>query len=267
MNNRFNLLQIAALLPVLMTPFLTQAQSVSLGADFFNRYVWRGYDFGDSFSIQPDLSVSAGGFTLGTWGSYSISADGASANEHDIYASYSIALPGSGSVDFAVTDYYFPNTPGVDCEDPAKASFERYQVECVSPIIISEESESSNWSNFDDEDGAHYIELMGSVTLPESFPLTLAAAFMVHNDPDDSIYLEASIPFSVSDVDLGFTLGVVAGESDFYGTKDFALVNLGISASKDLQITESFALPLTAGYILNPDDDKSYLVFGFSLSP
>ncbi|MCY4172340.1 MAG: hypothetical protein OXE59_04565 [Bacteroidetes bacterium] len=239
MNNRFNLLQIAALLPVLMTPFLTQAQSVSLGADFFNRYVWRGYDFGDSFSIQPDLSVSAGGFTLGTWGSYSISADGASANEHDIYASYSIALPGSGSVDFAVTDYYFPNTPG----------------------------EAGEWSNFDDEEGAHFIELMGSVTLPESFPLTLAAAFMVHNDPDDSIYLEASVPFSVSDVDLGFTLGVVAGESGFYGTEDFALVNLGISASKDLQITESFALPLTAGYILNTDTNKSYLVFGFSLSP
>jgi len=240
MNNRFNFFKIAIVVPLLLTPILSQAQSVSLGADFYNRYIWRGYDFGDSFSIQPDLSLSAGGFTIGTWASYSISSDGASANEHDLYASYSIGLPNSGSIDFAVTDYYFPNGTGT----------------------------AGDWSNFDgDGDGAHFIELMGSVTLGESFPLTLAAAFMAHNDPDNSLYIEASIPFSVSDVELGATVGLVAGESGFYGVEGAEVVNLGISASKDLQITESFALPLSAGYIINPSTDKSYLVFGFSLSP
>ncbi len=240
MINRFNFFRIALLIPMLLTPLLSHAQSVSLGADFYNRYIWRGYDFGDSFSIQPDFSLSVGNFAIGTWASYSISNDGASANEHDLYASYSIGLPNSASIDLAVTDYYFPNASG----------------------------EGGDWSNFDgDGDGAHYIELMGSVTLPESFPLTLAAALMAHNDPDNSIYIEASVPFSVSGVDLGATLGLVGGKSGFYGVEDAAVVNIGISASKDLQITESFALPLSVGYILNPETDKSYLVFGFSLSP
>ncbi len=234
MLNRFFFYRIAVLAPLFLIPMLSQAQSVSLGADFVNRYVWRGYDFGNSFSVQPDLSFSSGGFSIGSWASYSISADGGSADEHDLYASYSIGLPNSGSIDLIVTDYYFPN--------------------------------GGDWSNFDsDGEGAHWIELMGSVTLPESFPLTLAAAFMVHNDPDNSLYVEGSVPFSVADVEMGLTLGLVAGKSNFYGVTGTHLVNLGISAGKEIQITESFALPLFAGYIINPATDKSHLVFGFSL--
>jgi len=221
-------------------PMLGQAQSVSFGADFYNRYIWRGADFGDSFSIQPGLALSAGNFEIGTWGSYSISADGAGANEHDLYASFGIDLGSSASLSLTVTDYYFPNSDG----------------------------ESGKWTNFDgDGEGAHFIEFMGSLALPKSFPLSLTAALMVHNDPDNSLYIEAGVPFSVDDVELGFTLGLVTGESGFYGVDEVSLVNLGLSASKDLQITDSFALPLSAAYILNPATEKSYLVFGFSLSP
>ena len=239
MTKHFSLLSIALLTPLMLTPKLSNAQSFSLGADFYNRYVWRGYDFGDSFSIQPDLAFSAGNFELGTWGSYSISSDGADANEHDFYATYSIGLGSSASLDLTVNDYYFPNGEG----------------------------KAGEWFNFDGNgDGAHWIELMGSVTLPESFPLTILAAFMAHNDPDNSLYLEAAIPFNVSDVELGFTLGLVGGKSDFYVVEGASVINLGLSASKDLQITDSFALPLNAAYVLNPTSEKSYLVFGFSLS-
>ena len=90
-------LRICMMLVLLVsTPLLTNAQSIGFGADFYNRYVWRGYDFGDSFSVQPGLAFTAGSFELGTWGSYSISADGAGANEHDLYAptaSTSAVLP------------------------------------------------------------------------------------------------------------------------------------------------------------------------------
>ena len=90
---------------------------------------------------------------------------------------------------------------------------------------------------------------------------------MVHNDPDNSLYLEGALPFSIGDVELGLTLGIVAGMSGFYGVESTSLVNMGLSASKDLQITEQFSLPLSAAYIMNPTTEKTYLVFGFSLSP
>src|SRR5690625_3783970 len=39
-----------------------EAQRFNVGADIVSRYVWRGTDFGESVSIQPTLSFSAGGF-------------------------------------------------------------------------------------------------------------------------------------------------------------------------------------------------------------
>jgi len=71
----------------------------------------------------------------------------------------------------------------------------------------------------------------------------------------------------VNGVEMGLTVGVVAGESGFYNTGDVALVNLGLSASRTIQITESFGLPVFVQYILNPNPrvERSYLVFGFSL--
>lgn len=224
----------------MLMPVLAQAQSVGFGADFVSRYIWRGYDFGDSFSIQPGLALRAENFELGTWGAYSIGAEGASANEHDLYATYSIGLGNSASFAITLTDYYFPNGAG----------------------------ESGSWLNFDgDGDGAHWLELMGSITFPETFPVTLSAALMAHNDPDNSLYLEGGVPFRVSDVEMSFTLGLVAAKSDFYGVAGASLVNLGLSAGKDLQITETFSLPFHAAYVMNPTTEKTYLVFGFSLSP
>ena len=225
------------LMLVVGTPMTATAQW-SLGADVVSRYVWRGTDFGESMSFQPSLAFSAGGFEIGTWASYSVSADGASGNEHDLYAAYSFDLGNESSLSLGVTDYYFPAPDG------------------------------TNWSNFDgDGDGAHWIELMGSFSGPSSFPLTLSGLLMVHNDPDGSLYLEASYPVSAPGVDLGITLGMAANKSDFYSVDSFSLINLGLSAAKDLPITDSFALPLSVSYILNPTHERSYLVFGISLFP
>ena len=33
-----------------------------------SRYIWRGTDYGHSPSIQPTLSLTAGGFEIGGWG-------------------------------------------------------------------------------------------------------------------------------------------------------------------------------------------------------
>lgn len=226
---------------VLLTPGASLAQTFSLGADLMSRYVWRGYDFGESFSVQPALTFGSGGFEIGSWASYSISADGVGATEHDLWLGYTVETDGSGSFSFGVTDYYFP--AGAD------------------------EDGSFNFFNFDgDGDGAHYIEPYASYTGPESFPLTLYGAVFVHNDPDNSIYLEASVPFSVEEVELGLTAGAIAGESAFYGTDGFALVNLGLSASKDLKISDALSLPVSVAYILNPDIERTYLVFGIGIS-
>ena len=217
-------------------PLPAFGQGFSLGADFVSRYVWRGTDFGEAASIQPALSYSAAGFEVGTWASYAIDPDAASVNEHDIWMGYTIETTGAGSISLGVTDYYFPAPDGV------------------------------GFFEFDgDGEGAHWIEPYVSYTLPGSAPLTLYGAAFVHNDPDRSVYLQASLPVQIDGVEVGITAGAVAGESDLYGTDGFSFVNLALSVSKPVTITDQFALPISVAYILNPDAERSYLVFGISL--
>lgn len=205
------------------------AQDFSLGADIVSRYVWRGSDFGESASIQPALSVSAEGFEVGTWASYAMNPESAGDNEHDIWVGYT-----TGPLSFGVTDYYFPNA-GVD------------------------------FFNFKGHgEGAHIIEPYVSLTGPASFPVTVYAGYFAHNDPDNSVYLNASIPFAVDGVDFSFGMGASAIESALYGTDGFGVIDVTLAASKSVPLTDSFALPLSVAYILNPYAEKSFLVFGLS---
>lgn len=234
------LYRVPALLFGLLLISLPAAAQVNVGADLMSRYVFRGIDFGESFSIQPAVSYSAKGFTVGSWASYSISADGSGANEHDLYVSYA-----RGPVEVGLTDYYFPSPPG--------------------PEGVSETAEFFNYR--DGGDGAHILEPYLSLSGPESFPITLYAAVNAYNEPDNSVYLETSYSFAVDGVDLGATVGFVPMESAFYATDGPSFINLGVSATKAIEITETFSLPIGVQYILNPESERSFLVFGLSITP
>ena len=43
-------------------------------------------------------------------------------------------------------------------------------------------------------------------------------------------------------------------------------MNLGLSATKAVTLSEQFALPVSVAYILNPDQERSFLVIGFGIS-
>ncbi len=64
---------------------LSAQTSVSGGADFVSRYLWRGLDFGNSFSIQPSLALTSGGFEVGVWGSYPFTNTADGNEEIDLY--------------------------------------------------------------------------------------------------------------------------------------------------------------------------------------
>ncbi len=200
---------------------------VSVGADFVSRYIWRGFKFGESVAVQPALTVASGGFEVGAWGSYSISSSGE--NEADLWAAYTISGESGFSVTLGLTDYYFP-TPG--------------QVP------------------YGDAD-SHNLEASVAISGPDNFPVGLYAGVLTGQD---GVYLEASLPLLVSGVEMGLTLGTVAGGSDFYGLEEGGIVNLGVSASKALTVTNSFEIPLGVAYIINPATDEAHLVFTLSLS-
>ena len=221
-------------LAALCGPLPAHAQSVDLGADLMSRYVWRGADFGESMSIQPSLSLSAGGFTIGSWGAYAINPQSAGANEHDLWVSYAVETSG-GTIEAGVTDYYFPNA-GV------------------------------GFFNFENDGaGGHQIEPYLSYTGPDPFPISLYGGVFVYNEPGRSVYLEASYPFQVESVDLAVAVGGTPAESAFYGTRQAGLINMSLTAAERIPITDAFSLPVQISYVLNPYAEKTFFVFGVSL--
>lgn len=63
-----------------------QEVAVSAGADIVSSYIWRGQYCGPA-AVQPGISLSAGNFSVGAWGSTSFES---SWREFDLYAGYSI---------------------------------------------------------------------------------------------------------------------------------------------------------------------------------
>ncbi len=74
--------------------------------------------------------------------------------------------------------------------------------------------------------------------------------------------------------DVYFELGYSGGGADIFvgggdgwhsSDTDFAIVNIGIGTSKEIQITDSFSLPVSGAVILNPDTEQLYILAGISL--
>jgi hypothetical protein len=145
--------------------------------------------------------------------------------EFDFYASYAI-----GAVSLGFTDYAFP----VDGSSDGYFMMKNHIGEATLSF-----------------DGV------------ESFPLTLMVGANIYNDDENSIYTELGIPFSIGGMEMGAFVG---GGNEIYSTDgDFALTNIGFSASKDIKITDAYSLGVAASAIFNPDTDDAYLVFVVSL--
>ena len=209
------------------------AQTVSTGADIVSRYVWRGYDFGESMAVQPSVSFEAVGLEVAAWGSYSISASGAGANEIDLTASYTLRTDGGAGVSAGITDYYFPSPGGLGLR----------------------------------EADAHNPEIFVALLGPESLSFTLFGGLMF--DMDNSVYVEAGVPILAgTEVELDVHAGAVAGRSAFYGTETGALVSVGVTARRFLRITDSYAPPASVSLIANPHQNgRAFLVFKLGLIP
>ncbi len=243
---RFHFLKNSFLKIYLITFFFLGIQSafcqeVNMGADVVSRYIWRGIDFGNAPSVQPNLSFEAAGFEVGAWGAYQVGRDanGQDADEIDLFLGYSHQF-GEISLGLIVTDYYFPNS-GV--------KFGNF----------------NNWDNANGK-GAHTLEIGASISGGESFPLSFSAFMNVYNDPDNTAYFDLSYSTALNKVGIDFFVSATpGGDNLFYYTKNFNVVNLGITATRNLEISESLSIPVFVSYILNPYVEKAHFVIGFSI--
>lgn len=226
-----------------------QAQKFTIQGDLVSSYVWRGfYQTGASF--QPTLGFGAGNFSLTAWGSTDFdgasASEGAAAKEIDLTAAYAF---GESGLTFSVASLWWGGQG------------------------------ANKYFNFESHETAHHFEAGLAYTLPvERFPLSIAWYTMFAGaDKNDkgkqnySSYVELNYPFSVKSVDLNVTCGFLPYEAGVgvYGipNSSFAVTNVALKATTDIQVTNKFSIPIFAQAIWNPRMEDAHLVFGLTLRP
>ncbi len=222
------LITVSMLLLLVVSTTNVKAQEWSTGLDIYSSYLWRGSKFGTGAAFQPSVEFSAGDFSIGAWGSYS--TGGEEDAEADLYMGYGFDLGEDASLSFTVTDYFFPG--------------------------------SSDWT----EAESHSIEPMVSLGVGA---FTFTAAYMEGLGEDDpaidgsntisDVYFEAAVSAGAVDIALG------GGDGQYTDDGDFNICNIMIGTSKEVQITESFTLPVSGTVMLNPSTGGFHIAVGISL--
>lgn len=205
----------------------------TIAADFVSQYIWRGLDCGN-ISVQPTLGVAYKGFSLSAWGSVGFKSE--DTKEFDLTASYT-----TGGLTVAVTDYWF---------DEPEPRYFYYNAHSTSHVF-----EASVAYDFGLLSAAWYTNFAGNDGLNKSQKRAYSS------------YAEVNVPFRLATCQWTGTIGAVPYATTFYDTSGFAVTNIALKASKDIKITDTFAIPLFAQVIANPSSQKAYFVVGFTLQP
>ena len=204
----------------------------SVGADLASGYIWRGQDLGD-VSIQPTVSIGYKGFSLTAWGSVGFTQE--DTKEVDLTLGY--ATKGFSA---SITDYWFNGGAGYFHYKSGNTThvFEAQVGYDFQFIAI-------NWyTNFAGNDG------------------TTQDGKRAY-----SSYLKLAAPFRLGSLEWIAEIGATPWATSFYnnGTDGFEFTDISIRASKEIGITEKYALPLFAQITWNPGTEGAYFVFGLSL--
>lgn len=234
---KITLLSAAALLALsAATPAKAQDKvEASIGADVVSQYIWRGQNLGN-VSLQPGLGLSYKGFSVSAWGSVGLT-EAADTKEFDLTVGYT-----TGGFHVNVTDYWFNTGDGKYFKYAAHETAHVYEGNIGYDFGVL----SVDWyTNFAGADG-------------------------VNKDGDRaySSYVELNAPFKLAGLEWNATLGAVPYATTFYNDAGgFAVTNVGVKATKDLKITDSFSVPVFAGIYANPSNEKAHFVIGFTLQP
>lgn len=209
--------------------------TVNVAGDIVSSYVWRGqYQVGSS--IQPTLGVGIKNFSLTAWGSVDFTGKGN--KEADLTAAYTFR-----NITLTATDYWWAGEG------------------------------KNKYFHLDNHTTDHIYEAGITYLMPYNrFPLSLSCYTMIGGGDKKangkqaySTYMEANYPFTVKDVSMNAFCGFTPCDAAMYQTRGFAMTNIGVKASKNLRLSDSFSLPIYTQVIWNPNKEDVHFVFGVTL--
>lgn len=212
----------------------------SVGMDLVSGYIWRGQDLGN-VSIQPEVSLAYKGFSLTGWGTVGFDKD--DIKEFDLTLGYEVK-----GFSCSVTDYWTNGGPG----------YFHYGAHNTSHTFEAQLGYDFGFLSVD-----WFTNFAGNI------------GYKADGSKAYASYFSVSIPFVLGGLDWTVEAGATPWENDFYTggenssySKDmingFAVCEVGIEASKEIKISESWSLPLFAKAIWNPSTEGLYFVAGLS---
>lgn len=231
-----------AIMAMAMTAAVTAASAqdkveTTISSDFVNEYIWRGQDLG-GISVQPTAAIAYKGFSLTGWGN--VGFEKSDTKEFDLTAAYSAC-----GFNIGITDYWF--NAGQDEQN----RYFMYKAHSTNHVF-----EGNIGYNFGPVALQWFTNFAGNDGTKGD---NAKRAY--------SSYCELSAPFKLGGADWTAALGASPWETTSYGNSGFAIVNVSVKATKAINITPSFSVPLFAQVATNPCSQKAYLVVGFTLHP
>ena len=209
---------------------------ITPSADIVSSYVWRGmYQTGASF--QPSLNLSLGGLSLNFWGSTDFVSAGNGAlgipKEFDATLGWS-----AGGFSVSLADYWWAGEGSAYGAYKASHFFE-------GTVGYSFGSFSLGWNTMLWEgDG-------GDEDYKQQF----------------STFVTAAYDFSVKGVQCSAGIGVSPWTGMYHAgdATGFVFSTISLKASKEIKLSDTFALPVFAEVVVAPHQDNAFIVFGISL--
>ncbi len=233
----------------------------SVGTDLVSRYIWRGLNLGGSSpSIQPGIEYGFGSdnhsFAIGAWGAYSLSGV-QQGQEADLYLSYTF----KELLSLTVSDYFFPDEAvGVHDYFNYKGDQTGHVLEAAigfsgtEKIPVSVMFAMNVWG----ADAQKYEEQSGAMVATDGIVMSKYLELGYSTDVKGiAMDVFAGVCLDSPNIDLGEPAG-------FYGQKSAGLINLGMTLSKEVSITDNYSLPVFGSLITNPEAGNIFLVVGFS---
>jgi hypothetical protein len=236
----FTLLLSAYLMSAFSQETETGKFGLNAGTDLASSYIWRGIALGSGAAAQPWAELSYKGLSLGTWGSYELKGG---FNEVDVYAKYT-------RKDFSLlfVDLFFPDFTGLD----------------------------QNYFNFNNSTTGHCSELGLSFNGNDRIPFSVYGGMIIYGtaiDPvaDDpsrvnhSPYFEVKYLGELNDYSYNVFAGFTPVKSALYLSDGFDFINVGLSGTKTMNITDKFSIPMKVSLASNPSAKKIFLTVILSL--
>jgi len=232
--------------------------SVSFSTDIMSRYVWRGLDLGrKSPSIQPTLNLTISkencdhSVSVGCWASYTLAAT--TNEEVDLFLTYNY----KSILSVTVYDYFFPGL-----NSGSKNNYFEYNKDSTGHLF--EFSMSFNGTENIPFYAIFSMNFFGNDAKKINDDGTMGNSFL-------SKYIEVGYKTHLDGTSLTFFMGAALdkpninlGEVAYYLNKKAGIINVGLKATKIVQITENYELPMQFSLIGNPDSEQVFAVVGIT---